>query len=323
MSIKKVYSYNESGVYMGTSDAQESPLEPGVYLMPKNSTDIEPPQYKETEEFLLFKDNAWTVHKVVPVGMYYNCNNPCEDILVVQDGKIIPENLPARVYDDYTQVRPIIDTPHQSFNRETQLWGVHPSIIDDVETIYWFGDDYALNSKLTVKIKNNAEFDVEVGSFLHSIFLSWVGIKEVELKKRKEKKSRELSEVIDNAKFLTLKYKDFSVKQRVEQCQEVAIRKFTNGDESDYDIDSHGVSLTNVTKEVSHKIQSFCEKVRTDIRAFGVHYQKRIEDCQTTIEVDSLEFLPVTMRGELFGINHNFEFVIQESEKIKIVRTIE
>jgi len=40
---KKVYSYDHDGYYNGESIAHESPLEKDIYLMPANTTDVEPP----------------------------------------------------------------------------------------------------------------------------------------------------------------------------------------------------------------------------------------------------------------------------------------
>jgi hypothetical protein len=41
---KKVYNYHpQTGEYLGQSRADESPLEPGAYLMPAHSTDLAPP----------------------------------------------------------------------------------------------------------------------------------------------------------------------------------------------------------------------------------------------------------------------------------------
>jgi hypothetical protein len=45
--LKEVYNYAENGVYIGPDVAQESPLEPGVFLMPRNSTDVKPPKAKK------------------------------------------------------------------------------------------------------------------------------------------------------------------------------------------------------------------------------------------------------------------------------------
>lgn len=40
----KVYSYHDlTGEFIGAEDADESPLEPGVFLIPAHSTELEPP----------------------------------------------------------------------------------------------------------------------------------------------------------------------------------------------------------------------------------------------------------------------------------------
>ena len=51
----KVYTYNPiTGVYIGTSEADESQLEPGVYLMPAYSTEVEPPLFDSSTEIIYF-----------------------------------------------------------------------------------------------------------------------------------------------------------------------------------------------------------------------------------------------------------------------------
>ncbi|MBP2605520.1 phage tail protein [Acinetobacter calcoaceticus] len=44
MSEKIVYQFNQSGLYICQTTADESPLEPGVFLMPGNSTEVAPPK---------------------------------------------------------------------------------------------------------------------------------------------------------------------------------------------------------------------------------------------------------------------------------------
>lgn len=39
----KVYCYDTNGFYIGDDTADESPLEPGVYLIPGHSTEVKPP----------------------------------------------------------------------------------------------------------------------------------------------------------------------------------------------------------------------------------------------------------------------------------------
>ena len=44
MKTITVYNFDTAGFYTGSSDADESPMEPGVFLMPANSTTVKPPQ---------------------------------------------------------------------------------------------------------------------------------------------------------------------------------------------------------------------------------------------------------------------------------------
>lgn len=58
------YHYHpETFAYLGSSLANPSPLEPGVWLYPAHSTPIPPPTYLETE-VCLWSDDHWEVHPV-------------------------------------------------------------------------------------------------------------------------------------------------------------------------------------------------------------------------------------------------------------------
>ena len=61
MNYKDVYSYHpETGEYMGIAKAWESPLEPGVYHIPANATEVEPPEADE-EHQAIWNGEAWDV----------------------------------------------------------------------------------------------------------------------------------------------------------------------------------------------------------------------------------------------------------------------
>jgi hypothetical protein len=54
-----VFNYHPAtGEYLGTTKADESPLEPGVFLIPAHATEISPPVPREGF-FLCFTGNAW------------------------------------------------------------------------------------------------------------------------------------------------------------------------------------------------------------------------------------------------------------------------
>ena len=50
MNTKTVYQYDIAGMYVCQTDADESPLEPGVFLIPARCVTVEPPE---------FGDNQW------------------------------------------------------------------------------------------------------------------------------------------------------------------------------------------------------------------------------------------------------------------------
>lgn len=51
-----VYTYNPiTGDLVGTSMAEESPLEPGVLLMPAHSTSVSPPEFDPEKEIVYFE----------------------------------------------------------------------------------------------------------------------------------------------------------------------------------------------------------------------------------------------------------------------------
>lgn len=62
----KIYNYDVNGIYIGSSDADESPLEPGVFLLPANATDQEPPAVAEGEQ-AFFDGESWAIATIPPV----------------------------------------------------------------------------------------------------------------------------------------------------------------------------------------------------------------------------------------------------------------
>lgn len=54
----QVYTYNPvTGELIGISEADESPLEPGTFLMPAYSTEIAPPEFNPQTEMIYFDTN--------------------------------------------------------------------------------------------------------------------------------------------------------------------------------------------------------------------------------------------------------------------------
>lgn len=61
MNTKTVYNYNpDTGEYLGPETAHESPMEPGVYLLPAHSTETTPPEAGE-HQAAVYRNGAWTL----------------------------------------------------------------------------------------------------------------------------------------------------------------------------------------------------------------------------------------------------------------------
>jgi hypothetical protein len=65
MEQKKVFSYDgKTGLYVGESVADESPLEPGVFLIPRHATEQEPPAEVAAGFAAFWRGNKWEVEAV-------------------------------------------------------------------------------------------------------------------------------------------------------------------------------------------------------------------------------------------------------------------
>lgn len=65
MSTKTVYLFDGTGKFTGQYEAQESPLEPGVFIAPSISTEVAPPQL-QAGEHAQWDGAGWVVHAPVP-----------------------------------------------------------------------------------------------------------------------------------------------------------------------------------------------------------------------------------------------------------------
>ena len=59
--MKNAYSFHpNTGTFLGVQFAQESPLEPGIFLLPEGTTFVEPPQFFEGQQAVWLGD-SWEV----------------------------------------------------------------------------------------------------------------------------------------------------------------------------------------------------------------------------------------------------------------------
>ena len=63
MKQKTVYQYDLAGRYLGETMADESPLEPDVFMLPQRTTEIAPPPREEWPEasWPRWNGNGWTL----------------------------------------------------------------------------------------------------------------------------------------------------------------------------------------------------------------------------------------------------------------------
>ena len=62
----KTYNYiADTGIFYSEGVADESPLEPGVFLIPAHATTVAPPEVTEPE-VAVFKDGEWSVEVLPP-----------------------------------------------------------------------------------------------------------------------------------------------------------------------------------------------------------------------------------------------------------------
>ena len=61
MSAKTAYQFSAAGVYLGPTEADESPLEPGVFLLPARCTFTPPPDDVPDGKVARWSGTAWAL----------------------------------------------------------------------------------------------------------------------------------------------------------------------------------------------------------------------------------------------------------------------
>lgn len=64
-ATKVVYSFDSAGFYTGPTLAQESPLEPGVWLFPSSTTEDAPPEF-DPSRIARWDGSRWNLEEVQP-----------------------------------------------------------------------------------------------------------------------------------------------------------------------------------------------------------------------------------------------------------------
>lgn len=61
MSAKKAYQFDEAGLLAGVTEADESPLEPGVFLLPARCTLTPPPEGVPADKWPRWNGVSWNL----------------------------------------------------------------------------------------------------------------------------------------------------------------------------------------------------------------------------------------------------------------------
>lgn len=93
MKIQTVYLYNEiTNEFTGKFDAQESPLEPGVFITPVHSTKLAPPTISDNQ-VAVFSNGVWKLVEDYRGQVWYDTTTGAK-VTVNFIGKL-PDNLAA------------------------------------------------------------------------------------------------------------------------------------------------------------------------------------------------------------------------------------
>lgn len=59
----KIFNYDSNGIFIDETNAEESPLEPGVFLIPAKATSISPPAFNDSQ-VARFVNDVWVIESI-------------------------------------------------------------------------------------------------------------------------------------------------------------------------------------------------------------------------------------------------------------------
>ena len=116
-----IYHYNpETGEYMGQGEARESPLEPGVFLIPAYSTSEKPPKTGDNE-VAVFENEKWAIKPDFRGKVYYRKDTK-EEIEITEIG-VEPD-------EDMTDIEPGV---FDEWDNESKKWKCNLDLVKPIK----------------------------------------------------------------------------------------------------------------------------------------------------------------------------------------------
>jgi len=135
--MKDAFSFHpQTGVFLGVNFAQESPLEPGVFLLPAGSTFVEPPQVSENQQAVWLGD-SWEVQDILalePPGSFNPSSTQTPEATTPQPltwDTIRTERNFHLSQSDWTQLADAPLSPEQK-----QAWSAYRQALRDVPSSF-------------------------------------------------------------------------------------------------------------------------------------------------------------------------------------------
>lgn len=108
--MKIAYQTNR-GYYISKTECQESPLEKGVYLIPSEAIEIQPPEFKENE-IPYWNGNSWEIKPNYSGRKYYSKIDKSEKTFE------IGEEFDSK----YTEIQPLENERFQKWDESSNSW---------------------------------------------------------------------------------------------------------------------------------------------------------------------------------------------------------
>lgn len=101
-----IYNYNATtGEYISQSEADLSPLEQNVYLLPSNATEIAPPEV-QSNQIACFLEGDWVIKSDFRGQTYYDSNNNYNPVIINFIGDVLANlvsAIPQNIIDQKTK----------------------------------------------------------------------------------------------------------------------------------------------------------------------------------------------------------------------------